>query len=535
MDTQNGLKEVLTKANFSVKAKNAILEFICESITELANLPAKDLDTGVNNLHKALANVDPVRDRVRLNATKCILLHSIRLHFLDRINCSAPLLQADLASLTDDDVKGMREYYLESRESQLLTSGLGEVKVPKLSPLKWPDFKSAIYECLGRAIGKITIPLLYVIRDDDVGDFSETYQNRREKLVSCVTLKGSAFHTDNGDVFSLLLQHTENTEGYTIVSNNEKKRNGRKAWKELSLHFEGSTFKARVAQEAGTTLKTALYSGPKRNFSFGDYYSLHAGTHAKLSRAEKPMTVEQKIDTFIQGMQCATVQSIVVNLAGDNTVRTSFDVYYNAVASRLELSMSLTHKGIPSENRNVNKMEGEKYKSKNQRDSGRPNKKPKHDNKSSQENPFVPELKVYEKSVWKGLSKANQNAVRALYASSGKNGRSGQNSQNNQNNNRQPEITRDQRYPMQNYSPNYAHNNQNYSRAASQFEMQNYGNFAHNPYRGVNMVLPPYPGSVSVPPPPPYPQNNSSGASLGTITVPAGDIGQAFGNFQPGP
>ena len=88
---------------------------------------------------------------------------------------------------------------------------------------------------------------------------------------------------------------------------------------------------------------------------------------------------------------------------------------------------------------------------------------------------------------------------------------------------------------MQNYSPNYAHNNQNYSRAASQFEMQNYGNFAHNPYRGVNMVLPPYPGSVSVPPPPPYPQNNSSGASLGTITVPAGEIGQAFGNFHPGP
>ena len=362
MDTQAGLVAVLTKANFSVKAKNAILEFICESITELANLPAKDLDTGVNNLHKALANVNTPRDRVRLNATKCILLHSIRLHFLDRINCAAPLIQGELTALVNDDISAMREYFLESRESQLLTSGLGEVKVPKLSPLKWPDFKSAICECLGRAIGKRTIPLLYVIRDNDVGDFSESYQNRREKLVACMTLKGSAFHTDNGDVFSLLLQHTENTEGYTIVSNNEKKRNGRKAWKELSLHFEGSTFKARVAQEAGTTLKTALYSGPKRNFSFGDYYSLHAGAHAKLSRANKPMTVEQQIDTFIQGMQCATVQSIVVNLAGDPTVRTSFDAYYNAVASRLELSMSLTHKSIPSENRNVNKMEGEKYK-----------------------------------------------------------------------------------------------------------------------------------------------------------------------------
>ena len=230
-------------------------------------------------------------------------------------------------------------------------------------------------------------------------------------------------------------------------------------------------------------------------------------------------------------MQCATVQSIVVNLAGDPTVRTSFDAYYNAVASRLELSMSLTHKGISSENRNMNKLEGER-KTKNQRDSGRATKKQKHDNKSSQENPFVPELKVYEKSVWKGLSKANQNAVRALYASSGKNGRSGQNSQNNT---PHPGASRDQRYSQPNYGQNYGNNYPQNNRAASQFEMQNYGNFAHNPYRGINMALPPYPGSMIVPPPPPYPQNNSSSASLGTITVPAGDIGQAFGNFQPGP
>ena len=124
MDTQNGLQKVLDTASFTVKASAAILEFICESITELANLPEKDLDNGVNNLHKALANTSVARDRVRLNATKCILLHSIRLHFLDRINCAAPLLQADIVALTIDDITGMREYYVESRESRLLTSGL---------------------------------------------------------------------------------------------------------------------------------------------------------------------------------------------------------------------------------------------------------------------------------------------------------------------------------------------------------------------------------------------------------------------------
>ena len=52
------------------------------------------------------------------------------------------------------------------------------------------------------------------------------------------------------------------------------------------------------------------------------------------------MTVEQQIDGFIQDIQCATAQSIIINLAGDQATRISFDSYYNAVASRLELSLS---------------------------------------------------------------------------------------------------------------------------------------------------------------------------------------------------
>ena len=171
-----------------------------------------------------------------------------------------------------------------------------------------------------------------------------------------MSLTGPASQADNGDVFSLLIKHTENTEGYTIVSNNEKKRNGRKAWVELSSHFEGSTFKERVAQEAATTLKHASYSGPERNFTFWDYYTLYARAHSKLLRVDKLMTVEQQIDGFIQGIQYATTQSIVINLTGDQAARISFDSYYNAVASRLELSLSLTHNITSTENRHVNEV-----------------------------------------------------------------------------------------------------------------------------------------------------------------------------------
>ena len=74
------------------------------------------------------------------------------------------------------------------------------------------------------------------------------------------------------------------------------------------------------------------------------------------------MTVEQQIDTFIQGIQCATIQSIVVNLAGDVAARVSFETYYNALASRLELSLSLTQTSSNRETRNVNEFASGKRK-----------------------------------------------------------------------------------------------------------------------------------------------------------------------------
>ena len=66
------------------------------------------------------------------------------------------------------------------------------------------------------------------------------------------------------------------------------------------------------------------------------------------------MTVEQQIDTFVQVIQCATTQKNVINLSGRPIVRTSFEAYYNAIASRLELSLSLTNTPTNCENININ-------------------------------------------------------------------------------------------------------------------------------------------------------------------------------------
>ena len=104
MDTQASFKTLLTTARFAAKARDAIVKFWWDSISELANLPSKDLDQAINNLHKALATQAIAANQVRLNATKYISLHSIHLHFLDRINCDTELIAPQITAIDRNEI-----------------------------------------------------------------------------------------------------------------------------------------------------------------------------------------------------------------------------------------------------------------------------------------------------------------------------------------------------------------------------------------------------------------------------------------------
>ena len=258
---------------------------------------------------------------------------------------------SNLTALDNDDITEMRTHYNESNQKSN-SEGLTSVIMPKLKSTTQSEFKYTIIETLARVTGRNGIPLSYLIHDDVLGDFEDSYESREERLVLCITHKGPAFKSDNSEVFSILLQYTENTERYSLIEAQEKRRNRRQTWLSILSHFEGDTFKQRIAQEVNTILRTVIYHGPRKNFSFGDYYSCHSKAHIKLLKVDKPMTVQQQIDSFIAGVKCAIAQTIIVNVSDDRTIRTSFEIYYNATASKLELALQLTNHN--NENRNVN-------------------------------------------------------------------------------------------------------------------------------------------------------------------------------------
>ena len=73
-------------------------------------------------------------------------------------------------------------------------------------------------------------------------------------------------------------------------------------------------------------------------------------------------------------------RKIIVNIAGSATLRSTFDTYCNAVASKLELAILLTNKSNESETRNVDSLDQKKRKF-----------APKQVDKNPKKKPLVPE------------------------------------------------------------------------------------------------------------------------------------------------
>ena len=371
--------------------------------------------------------------------------------------------------------------------------------------------------------GQHKIPLLYITREADVGDSEEIYDDRRNKLTMCVSHIGAAYKADNGDVLSILVQNIENSEGSSIVQLIERRRNGCKAWQELVRHFEGDTYKQRCAQEADTILKTAIYTGPKKNFTFGDYYKLHTSARTKFFRASKHMTPEQKTDSFVQGIECSTAQSIVVSISGDPLIRITFEAYYNAIASRIELANSLTQKGnLRREDRLVNQGKSErnkKYQGKNT--AHKRNSYPKRDTSQN---------KSYTSAEWKALTKEQQNAVKRHNA-----GKKAQASANATGSQTPPNLTQNGHPPQQ--ITNYVPPPPVYPRSVSQFALTptyipSYGYHDYHNRNVSQLTLPPQPGTAMIPPPPPTPCSQTPHIASNAHT---GNVGQYFGTFGPAP
>ena len=413
MDSIAAFERLLSRMGLSEAQTNAFVEFGCDTLTDLATFTYEDIEKTISVIHKTYATG---RTQVRFNVITKIKLKALAMHFKDRVRCYDALLNVQRIDGIDDEtvddfVADFREEEDSSQRENI--DDLPSIEIGKLSRKNWRSFNTAFTETLSRTIGRNKLPLTYVIREIERNDFDAIYSNRRERLHECIRFSGQAYRRDREIVFSLLLQKTKDSEGFSIVEEFLATRNGRAAYTSLRGHFEDSTYRDRMSQEGTYTLRNTVYAGVRKNFTFGRYYQLHSEAHVQLSEAGLPMTAEQKINDFITGITCPIAQSIIVSLAGNRAIRGSFESYYNELSSRLSLALRLAKgKSQQSENRNVNSVDSNKKNKANKRygqsgekEDGSSNKRPKVSNN------FTPEDKVYEKEAWKRLTHEQRKKV----------------------------------------------------------------------------------------------------------------------------
>ena len=79
--------------------------------------------------------------------------------------------------------------------------------------------------------------MVYVIRDEEEGNYDDEYELIELQLIDCVELNGGNYKSDNGSVWSLLAEHLIGIEAMSIVNRFTENRDGRTAWQALVQHM----------------------------------------------------------------------------------------------------------------------------------------------------------------------------------------------------------------------------------------------------------------------------------------------------------
>lgn len=150
-------------------------------------------------------------------------------------------------------------------------------KAAKPAPFKstsvWFDWSKLCINYLRLIPGQNGVPLSYVVRVNDEPDRTEkpTFLDEYE---ATAPLKGSAFNADSAEAFILIKALvTGNTEAETTVNTHEKKRDGRAAFADLRIKYEGVGIHAVARTTAEEDINKMFYIGEKPPSMTWDIFS----------------------------------------------------------------------------------------------------------------------------------------------------------------------------------------------------------------------------------------------------------------------
>ena len=169
------------------RQRQAIVNFGFDTCNGLKNRSEADFRGLFSTIERNSRNLQ-AGNQVRLNLTVKAHLHVICEEFIMRDECAAEmgldmLILMD-AVVADQFVAKHRAWKIAKEASQ--GASLPTIDVPKLTKKKWKDFYRALVKTLGRQKDSSSVPLLYVVREDVIGNYKIPYLSTEKQLTACL-------------------------------------------------------------------------------------------------------------------------------------------------------------------------------------------------------------------------------------------------------------------------------------------------------------------------------------------------------------
>ena len=180
-------------------------------------------------------------------------------------------------------------------------------------------------------------PLAYVLRDQAIPSPDMYFPTDIDEKIGRTILAGPQFNTDNAKVYDVLKSLSSNGPLQPFIRPFERARNGREAWKALVQFYEGDSMKSRLKSSAYKMIQRANYQGPRRNFEFSTYISIHQRAHEHLSRFGEPVPELKKVRDFLDGITDPRCQAIKLAVQANPLYMNSFVETVNYVTGAIDL------------------------------------------------------------------------------------------------------------------------------------------------------------------------------------------------------
>ena len=115
-------------------------------------------------------------------------MQGIRFHLVERKARDATLTQVQIdginAAILDSYITLMVDAEVEDMNAKD-RAAQGDLVTPKLERERWQEWKDMMDEKLKRKWGHNGLPLEYVTREEDTGDYDTQFENREARRLAC--------------------------------------------------------------------------------------------------------------------------------------------------------------------------------------------------------------------------------------------------------------------------------------------------------------------------------------------------------------